>query len=82
MDAVLLDARIPDMTPAAFLDELRRVDVLLARKVVLACQNSDTATSSGAARSMVKPIRRTVLLSAMDELLAATNDRDVMKLLN
>lgn len=82
LDAVLLDARIPDMTPAAFIDELRRCDARLAKKVVVVGQNPEEGRSAGAARSLSKPIRRTLLLSAMDELLAATTDRDALNLMN
>lgn len=71
-DAVLLDARIPDMTPGAFIDELRRMDALLARKVLLACQSA--TPSHGAARTLAKPIRRALLVASMDEMLAAAVD--------
>ncbi len=70
LQAVLLDARIPDMTAAAFIDELRRIDGSLAAKVLLACQATD-AIGSGAARTLSKPIRRALLLASMDELLTS-----------
>jgi CheY-like chemotaxis protein len=81
VNAVLLDARLPDMTAGAFIDELHRLNGELARKVVLACHPSEGVAS--AARTVTKPIRRTTLLSIMDELLVTTPDIAVLqKLLN
>lgn len=82
LDAVLLDARVPDMTPHAFIDELRRIDAKLARKVVLACQGTDATAASSAARTLAKPIRRAVLLSTMDDVLATPREVSHPKLLN
>lgn len=73
LQAVLLDARLPDMTAAAFIDELRRIDGPLAAKVLLACQAAE-GIGSGAARTLSKPIRRAVLVASMDELLSARAD--------
>jgi len=69
IDAVVADARLPDMSAAAFLDELRRMNVRIAQRVVWACRTQEEAAAFGR-RALERPIRRAPLLAIIDEMLA------------
>ncbi len=70
IDAAVVDVHLPDMSAAAFLDELRRLNPRLATRVVLTCRTQDQATQLGC-NALERPVRRTRLLAVIDELLTA-----------
>ncbi len=70
INAVVFDARLPDMSAGAFLDELRRLSSRLANRVLMTCRTEEEATKLGV-RALERPIRRTALLQAIEEILAA-----------
>jgi CheY-like chemotaxis protein len=72
IDAVVADVRLPDISGAALIDELRRLHPSLAGRIILACRSREEAASTGALW-LEKPIRRGPLLEAIDRILTASS---------
>jgi len=69
IDAIVADTHLSDMSAEAFLDELRRLNSRLSQRVLLACRTRDEAAALGG-RALERPIRRALMLSVIEELLA------------
>ena len=70
IDAIVVDQRLPDMTAALFIDELRRSRPELAGRVVVVVRSREEARLARASNVadphvLERPIRRTALLAAL-----------------
>jgi CheY-like chemotaxis protein len=70
IDAIVVDQRLPDMTAALFVDELRRGHQELAGRVIVVVRTREEARLARSAHApevqiLERPIRRTALLSAL-----------------
>ncbi|MEO7094596.1 MAG: response regulator [Polyangiales bacterium] len=70
IDAIVVDQRLPDMTAALFVDELRRSHPALAGRVVVVVRTREEARHARTAQVpevqiLERPIRRTALLAAL-----------------
>lgn len=70
IDALVVDHRLPDVSPALFLDELRRRRAELATRVVFVVRSRDESGALVGAHALEKPIRRGALLHALREVLS------------
>lgn len=70
IDVAVVDVRLPDMSAAAFVDELRRLNPRLASRVIFTCRTREEATQLGGL-ALERPVRRTRLLAVIDDLLTA-----------
>jgi CheY-like chemotaxis protein len=70
IDALVVDQRLPDVTPTLFLDELRRRHAELATRVVFVVRAREETGAALGAHTLEKPIRRTALLNALADVLS------------
>jgi DNA-binding response OmpR family regulator len=70
IDAIVVDHRLPDITPSLFLDELRRRRAELATRVVFVVRTREEAGSLLGSHALEKPIRRAALLNALRDVLS------------
>lgn len=83
IDVAVLDLRLPDMAVELLVDELRRIDPRLGARVAFIGGAGDDAPEAGRVSSieapvLVKPVRRTALLAALETLLG-NEPRETMR---
>lgn len=82
IDVAVIDAHLSEPSADALVHELRRANAALATRVLLTGAAPDAAVAAGAAKTLMRPLSRSALVTAIESLLATMPVAESGRVLN